>query len=160
MKYGKQTCWDSVTKLEHLIKKASGSRSTGTVDREKILFMIRGIHFYCDQNMLSPGKISIYDMAGTTKTPRGLLDILCFKMEVLGNWLTVVIDDCRLSAGDKVLIRKNMSDFATFETSSAEGPWQSLLHPSGRKFAELVEASATFACYGASVKGWLKTCSA
>ena len=160
MKYGKQTCWDSVTKLEQLIKKASSSRGSGSVDREKILFMIRGIHFYCDNNMLSPNKISIYDMAGTTKTPRGLLDILCFKMEVLGNWLTVVIDDCRLSAGDKVLSRKNMSDFAAFETSSAQGPWQLLLHPSGRKFAELVEASATFACYGVSVKGWLKTCSA
>jgi len=158
VKYGKQTCWDSVTKLELPIKKASSSLATGSMDREKLLFMIRGVHYYCDNNMLSPNKISITDMGGTTKTPRRLLDILCFKMDVLGNWLTVVIDDCRLSAADKVVIRKNMSDFATFERSIKEGPWQSLLHPSGRKFAELVEAAASFARCG--VNGWLNNCSA
>lgn len=93
----------------------------------------------CDNRQLTSGKLSLSDLGGTTKTPRGVFDVLLFKLELLTDLLTNRLDDCQIAAHDKALIRKKMGGFKEFEKARAEA-WTALLAPSGRQFAEAIEA--------------------
>lgn len=109
-----------------------------------MVFMLKAVHYYCDQKALTAGKLSLTDLGGTSKTPRGLLDIIVFKADILESWLSTELDTCRLSSDDARLIRKNMSDFTAYELACADGAWdETLLSPSGKRFANLVKAMCT-----------------
>jgi hypothetical protein len=106
-----------------------------------MVWLIRGIHYLCDNKLAKSNKLSINDLGGTVKTPRGLLDMLVFKLEVVEAWLNKDADECGLSNADKQRIRTNMLDFVALEAAK-ESTWQALLNPSGKKFADLVEVPA------------------
>jgi hypothetical protein len=112
----------------------------------------------CDKKMLSASKISIADLGGSTKTRRGHLDLLMFKLELLQSLLHKSTDDCQLSKTNKQLIRTKMSDFASFEAAK-ESAWQALLEPSGKKFAELVEVPTRSCEWPSDCQSLLLRCS-
>jgi len=136
-KWGKTTCWDSVTKLELLAKRASVN---GVVQVRKVISMLQGIEFYCDSNFVSSSKLSISELGGKGRLGRGLLDIILFKLDVLDDWLNNKMDTCRLAPNDKARIRKSMEDFPSFVALMNDSSWAAPLNASGKAFAELVEA--------------------
>jgi len=68
-KWGKTTCWDSVTKLELLAKRACVN---GVVQVRKVISMLQGIEFYCDSNFVGSSKLSISELGG-----KGRLGLAC-----------------------------------------------------------------------------------
>ena len=136
-KWGKMTCWDSVTKLELLLRRAS---LNGVVQLWKVGSMLQGVEYYCDMKFLSSSKLSIVELGGKGRLGRGLLDLILFKLDVLSDWLDVKMDTCRLTPTDKALIRKSMVDFPTFVRMMSDLSWSAPLNASAKAFVDLLEA--------------------
>ena len=136
-KWGKTTCWDSVTKLELLLRRGSAN---GAVNVRKVISMLQGVGYYCDAKFISSSRLSIVELGGKGRLGRGLLDLILFKLDVLDDWLNIKMDVCRLTPMDKTLIRKCMEDFPSFARTMTDSSWAAPLNASGKAFAELVEA--------------------
>ena len=136
--FGKRSCWESVTKLEALMKKATdGGRAPC---KEKVLFQLQAVHCYCTSGLNSPSELSVAALAGKGRLGRGLLDVMLFKLELLADWLHNKSDSVGLFAADKLALRKHTASFATFQEAEQDPSWHTPMQKSGRMFAELVEA--------------------
>jgi hypothetical protein len=138
--FGKQTPWDSLTKLESVVKRAKETGPRDCPDIRKILFQLQAVTWYCASGLCHPSDMSLHKLVGKSRGYRGLLDIILFKMEVLHDWLTVKIDACRLSTHCTSTIRTCMADFATYHAFSDDCTWRASLLQSGQTFADLLEA--------------------
>ena len=138
--FGKKTPWDSLTKLESVVKRAKENRGRDSPDNRKILFQLQAITWYCTSGTCTPSELSLNSLVGKTRGHRGLLDIILFKMDVLQDWLTVKMDACQLSSRCKSTLRQSMSDFAAYQLASQDCTWRAPLAPSGQKFVDLLEA--------------------
>ena len=137
--FGKKTPWDSLTKLESVVKRAKDT-TRDVPDSRKILFQLQAVTWYCTSSLVLPSELSVSTLVGKNRGNRGLLDIILFKMEILKDWLTVQADACQLSVKCKSALRASMSDFAAFHQSNEDCSWRAPLLPSGSRFAELLEA--------------------
>jgi hypothetical protein len=137
--FGKKTPWDSLTKLESVVKRAKET-TRDVPDSRKILFQLQAVTWYCASGTVLPTELSLHTLVGKGRGHRGLLDIILFKMDILKDWLTVQIDACQLSTRCKSTIRTSMSDFAAYQQSNEDCTWRAPLLPSGQKFADLLEA--------------------
>ena len=138
--FGKKTPWDSLTKLESVVKRAKGAGARDVPDSRRVLFQLQAITWYCMSGVCHPSEMSISSLVGKARNHRGLLDIILFKMEVLYDWLTVKLDTCQLSSRCKSIVRLSMSDFGAYQLASRDITWRAPLAPSGQKFADLLEA--------------------
>ena len=137
--FGKKTCWDSVHKLEALVKKATSDR--GSPDKDKLRFLLQAVHYYCAKKLVAPSELSLTALQGKSKGSRGLLDLLLFKKDILADWLQRHMETtCRLSQTDKNRILENMSNFAAF--LEADVQWLAPMSPSAKIFVDLLEAPA------------------
>ena len=59
--WGKTTCWDSVTKLELLLRRGS---TNVAVNVRKVISMLQGVEYYCDAKFISSSRLSIVEMGG------------------------------------------------------------------------------------------------
>jgi hypothetical protein len=138
--FGKKTPWDSLTKLESVVKRARENGSRDAPAARKVLFQLQAVNWYCLSGTCHPTEMSISSLVGKSRCHRGLLDIILFKMDVLHDWLTVKLDACQLSHGCKSRIRASMADFEAYRLASEDCTWRAPLAPSGQKFADIMEA--------------------
>jgi hypothetical protein len=136
--FGRKAPWNSVFKLEWVLKKAG----TGANARRRIVWQLSGINDALRTRQVAPGDLCVNRLSGERRgLGPGMLDQMLFKLDLLDELINHQADLCGLLSDAKTIMQAAFESHSSYRAhvgDNANMTWMLTLPQSVKKFAELV----------------------